>query len=36
MMPVDVVHKIDKKVPYELNIPILNTNNNVANINQKY
>ena len=29
---VDVVHKIDDKVPHELNIPILNTNNHVANI----
>ena len=32
VMPIDVVHKIDDKVPCELNIPILNTNNNVANI----
>ena len=32
VIPVDVVHKIDNKVPHELNIPILNSNNNVANI----
>ena len=32
VIPVDVVHTIDGKVPHELNIPILNTNNNVANI----
>ena len=32
VIPVDVVHKIDNKVPHELNIPVLNTNNNVANI----
>ena len=32
VIPVDVVHKINNKVPYELNIPILNTNNNVVNI----
>ena len=32
MMQVDIVHKNDDKVPHELNIPILNTNNNVANI----
>ena len=32
VMPVDVVHKIHNKVPHELNIPIFNTNNHVANI----
>ena len=32
MIPVDVVHKIDDKVPCKLNIPITNTNNNIASI----
>ena len=32
MIPVDVMHKIDDKVPQELNIPIVNTNNNIASI----
>ena len=32
MIPIDVVHKFDNKVPHELKIPILNTNNNNANI----
>ena len=32
VVPIYVVHKFDKKVPYELMIPILNTNNNIANI----
>ena len=32
MMPIGVVHKFDNKVPCELKIPILNTNNNIANI----
>ena len=32
VIPVDVVHNTDDKVPCELNIPISNTNNNVANI----
>ena len=32
MIPIDVMHKIDDKVPHELNIPILNTNNNIASI----
>ena len=32
MMPIDVVHKFDSKVPCELKVPILNTNNNIANI----
>ena len=36
VMPVDVVYKLNDKVPHELNIPILNTNNNVANITKKY
>ena len=34
MTPIDVVHKIVDKVPCELNIPILNTNNNIASINK--
>ena len=32
MIPIDVVHKFDNKVPCELKIPILNTNNNIVNI----
>ena len=32
MIPIDVVHKFDNKVPCELKIPVLNTNNNIANI----
>ena len=32
MIPIDVVHKIDDKVPCELNIPILNINNDIASI----
>ena len=32
MIPIDIVHKFDSKVPHELKIPILNTNNNIANI----
>ena len=32
MIPINVVHKFDNKVPCELKIPILNTNNNIANI----
>ena len=32
MIPMDIVHKFDNKVPCKLNIPILNTNNNIANI----
>ena len=32
LIPIDVVHKFDNKVPHELKIPILNTNNNSANI----
>ena len=31
MIPIDIVHKFDNKVPHELKIPILNTNNNIAN-----
>ena len=32
MIPIDAVHKFNNKVPHELKIPILNTNNNIANI----
>ena len=32
MIPIDVVHKFDNKVPSELKIPVLNTTNNSANI----
>ena len=32
MIPIDVVHKFNNKVPCKLEIAILNTNNNVANI----
>ena len=32
MIPINVVYKFDNKVPHKLKIPILNTNNNVANI----
>ena len=32
MIPIDVIHKFDHKIPWELKIPILNTNNNVTNI----
>ena len=32
MIPIDVVHKFDNKVPCELKILILNANNNIANI----
>ena len=32
MTPIDVIHKFDNKVPCELKIPILNINNNIANI----
>ena len=32
MITIDIVHKFENKVPCELKIPILNTNNNVANI----
>ena len=32
MIPIDVVHKFDKKVACEVKIPILNTTNNTANI----
>ena len=32
MIPIDVVHKFDNKVPHKLKIPVLNTNNNIASI----
>ena len=32
MIPIDIVHKFDDKVPCELKISILHTNNNIANI----
>ena len=32
MIPIYVVHKVDNKVPQKLEIPILNTNNKIANI----
>ena len=32
VIPIDVVYRFDNKVPHELKIPILNTNNNIANI----
>ena len=32
MIPIDVVHKFNNKVPHELKIPIFNTNDNIANI----
>ena len=32
MIPIDIVHRFDNKVPCELKIPILNTNNNITNI----
>ena len=36
MIPIDIVHKFDNKVPCELKIPILNTNSINANITKKY
>ena len=33
IIPIDVVHKFDNKVPHELKISILNTNNNIASKN---
>ena len=32
VIPIDIIHKFDYKIPWELKIPILNTNNNVTNI----
>ena len=32
MIPIDVVHKFDNKVPCKLKIPVLNINNNIASI----
>ena len=32
VIPIDVVHKFDSKVPCELKVPFLNTNNNIANV----
>ena len=32
VIPIDVVHMFDNKVPHELKVPMLNTNNNIANI----
>ena len=32
MIQTDVVHKFGNKVPHEFKIPILNANNNIANI----
>ena len=32
MIPIDVVHKFDNKVPHKLKIPILNANNYIPNI----
>ena len=34
VIPIDIIHKFDNKVPYELKMPILNTNNNVTNISK--
>ena len=32
MIPIDLVHKFDIKVPCKLKIPTLNTQNNIASI----
>ena len=32
IIPIDVVHRFDNKLPCELKVPILNTNNNIANL----